>query len=134
MCSEKVVVRETIDEALSGEYAQYWWDAMEAEHQALIDNNTWDLVELPEAQKAIGCRWVLAIKKIKNGYIERFKARLVAKGCAQIRNFNYTETFSPVVSYESIRMVFALAAEYKLHLHQINVSTAYLNSELDEDV
>lgn len=134
MCSENVNVPESVDEALSSEHSLSWWDAMESEYNALICNKTWELVRLPEGQKTIGCRWVFALKRNKNGDIERFKARLVAKGCAQIYGVNYDETFSPVVRFETIRMVFALAAEYKLHLHQLDVSTACLNSELEDDV
>ena len=61
-------------------------------------------------------------------------ARLVAKGYAQTYGINYTETFSPVVRYETIKMVIALAAEYGHHLYQMDVSTAYLNSELTDEV
>lgn len=81
--------------------------------------------------------WVFAIAiamKNEEGEIERFKARLVARGCAQKYGDNYTETFSPALRYETIRMIFAMAAEYELYLHKKHVSSAYLNSELDNEI
>uniref|UniRef100_A0A0K8WAZ4 Retrovirus-related Pol polyprotein from transposon TNT 1-94 n=1 Tax=Bactrocera latifrons TaxID=174628 RepID=A0A0K8WAZ4_BACLA len=103
---------------------------MKNEYQSLLDNDTWQLAELPKGQKAVRSKWVFALKKDKSGKVERFKARLVAKGCSQTYGVNYKDTFSPVVRYSTIRMIFAIAAEYGLYLHQIDVSTAYLNSEL----
>lgn len=134
MNAADINVPQTVDEALSCEYSQCWWDAMQEEYASLMNNNTWELSQLPQGQKIIGCKWVFALKKNSSGKIERFKARLVAKGYAQTYGINYTETFSPVVRYETIRMIIALAAEHNLHLHQMDVSTAYLNSDLTEDV
>lgn len=71
------------------------------------------------------------IKRDSQGHIERFKSRLVAKGCSQQYGVNFTETFSPVIRYVNIRM---LLAEKELHLHQMDVSNAYLNSGNTESV
>lgn len=63
-----------------------------------------------------------------------YKARLVAQGCSQQFGLDYEETFSPVVRFESLRGVLALGAHYKLQLHQMDVSTAFLHGELSEEV
>lgn len=125
---------QTAAEALSGHHSKDWHKSMQEEYDALIANKTWSLVELPAGQKAIGSKWVFRIKRNAKGDIERFKSRLVAKGCAQQLGVNYWETFSPVIRYETIRMLFAIAAEKQLYMHQIDISNAYLNSELHEDV
>ncbi|XP_021756062.1 uncharacterized protein LOC110721222 [Chenopodium quinoa] len=57
-----------------------WVFAMQKEIQALMDNDTWDLVQLPKGKKAIGCKWVFKVKLKADGSVERLKARLVAKG------------------------------------------------------
>ena len=129
-----VSVPVTVEEALTGANANEWRQAMHAEYDALLKNNTWELAELPKYQKAVSSKWVFSLKRTEKGEIERFKARLVAKGCSQKFGVNYNETFSPVVRYETIRMIFAVAAEFELHLHQMDVSTAYLNSVLEDEV
>jgi hypothetical protein len=59
-----------------------WQQAMVAEYQAVIDNNTWKLVDFPPSVKPIRCKWVYRIKYNQHGKIDKYKARLVAKGFA----------------------------------------------------
>ena len=51
----------------------------DSEFDSLQRNDTWEIVPLPKGRKAIGCRWVLRVKKNQDGEVERFEARLVAK-------------------------------------------------------
>uniref|UniRef100_A0A0K8UDK8 Retrovirus-related Pol polyprotein from transposon TNT 1-94 n=1 Tax=Bactrocera latifrons TaxID=174628 RepID=A0A0K8UDK8_BACLA len=132
--STNIDIPQTVAEALNCRYAKEWENAIREEHAALIKNKTWSLENLPEGQRAIGCRWVFSVKRQVDGAIERFKCRLVAKGCNQQLGVNYKETFSPVIRYSSIRMVLALAVEWKLYVHQMDVCTAYLNSDLHDIV
>ena len=69
-----------------------------------------------------------------DGTTERYKARLVAQGFSQKRGLDYDETFSPVVRMESVRTMIALAAKNNLLLHQMDVTTAFLNGTLEEEV
>jgi len=66
------------------------------------------------------------VKRDGDGRVERYKARLVAHRFTQQRGADYDETFSPV-RMESLRMLIGLAARYKLKVHQLDVSTAFLN-------
>jgi len=91
-------------------------------------------VDLPAGEKAIGSKWVFAVKRNKMGKVERFKSRIVVKGCAQRYGVNFTDTFSPVARYSSIKLVIALAVENGLYMHQMDVSSAYLNGDLHETV
>lgn len=103
-----------------------WVEAMQCEIQALEDNKTWELVELPKGKKAIGCRWVYKIKYNADGTVERFKARLVAKGYSQQEDFDYQETFSPVVKMATVRAVISIAAIQNWNIHQMDVYNAFL--------
>lgn len=124
----------TVEEALSGEHAQQWKTAMEEEIQALKNNNTWVMVPKPENRKIIGCKWVLKIKRGSNGNIERFKARLVAQGYTQIEGIDYFETFAPVARLTTFRLLIAVASMNNWEIHQSDVSNAYLNGELSEEI
>ena len=55
-----------------------WRSVMMDEMQALDDNGTWDFMSLPTSKKAIGCRWMFAVKFNLDGFVARSKARLVA--------------------------------------------------------
>ena len=92
------------------------------------------MVELPKDRKAVGSKWVFKTKRSANGTVERHKARLVAQGYSQWHGRDYDETFSPVVRFESLRAVIALAVQNGLKLHQMDVTTAFLNGELRVEV
>jgi len=79
----------TIEEAVTGEYAKKWKEAADTEYKSLMENETWDLVELPSDKTALGCKWVFKVKHKSDGTVERFKGRLVAKGYAQKFGFDY---------------------------------------------
>jgi transposase InsO family protein len=134
--SAKVVDKEpvSVEEALSGPEKQEWRKAMEREVQSMNQSDVWDLVELPNDRRAIGCRWVFKRKIGPEGEIERYKARLVAQGCSQKFGSDYDETFCPVVRFESVRMVIAVAVQYDLQLHQMDFTSAFLNGDLEEEV
>ena len=68
------------------------------------------------------------------GNMKQHKARLVAQGFLQKRGVDYDETFCTVVRFESVRTVIALAAKHDLKLHQLDITTAFLNGELNEDI
>ena len=98
------------------------------------ENDVWDLVKLPEGRKATGSKWVFKTKHDAEGNIERYKARLVAQGYNQKYGIDYDETFCPVVRFESIRTIIALAAILNLKLRQLDITTAFLNGWLKEDI
>ena len=123
-----------VKEALSSENNEEWHKAMKSEIESLQKNNVWELEELPEGRSAVGCKWVFKTKLDAQGNIERYKARLVAQGFTQRYGVDYDETFSPVVRFESVRSLFAIASKYKLAVHQMDVTTAFLNGELKEEI
>ncbi|UYV73755.1 hypothetical protein LAZ67_11000746 [Cordylochernes scorpioides] len=108
--------------------------AMEEEFDSLIENKTWELVDPPKGQNVIGSKWVLKKRYSSDGSLERHKARLVARGFSQQYGIDYEETFAPVVRQSTIRVFLALAVEYNLIVHQMDVQSAYLNGEIKEEV
>ena len=111
-----------------------WLKAAQDGIQSLVENGTFELVQLPPGRRAIGSRWVFRVKRNADGSIERYKGRLVAKGFSQRPGFDYNETFAPTPKWASIRAILALAALEDLELESVDISSAYLNAELKEEV
>ena len=120
--------------AMQGNDSGKWFHAMEEELKSMDQNQVWDLVELLKGCKRVGCKWVFKTKRDSLGNIERYKARLVAKGFTQKDGIDYKETFSPVSKKDSLRIIMALVAHYDLELHQMDVKTAFLNGNLEEEI
>eukprot|EP00253_Pinus_taeda_P034717 PITA_34717 len=120
--------------AVEGSNSDKWKAAMKEEMMALSKNGTWDLVELPKGRKTVGCKWVFKLKRGVNDTEDRYKARLVAKGFSQKAGIDFHEIFSPVVKIVSIRNVLALVALFDLELQQLDVKTAFLHGDLDEEI
>ncbi|CAL9006938.1 unnamed protein product, partial [Prunus brigantina] len=109
-------------------------DTMKSELNSMEKNGVWELVTLPQSCKPIGCKWVFKTKRNSKGQVDRYKARLVAKGFTQKEGIDYNETFSPVSTKDSLRIIMALVAHFDLHLHQMDVKTAFLNGDLEEEI
>lgn len=129
-CDEPV----TYEDATHCNDKEKWIKAMEEEHSSLVKNGVWQLVELPKGAKIVDNRWVFRVKRKPDNSVERHKARLVARGFSQCYGIDYTETFSPVVKFPSIRSLLAIAAENKMVIEQFDVTTAFLYGDLEEDV
>jgi hypothetical protein len=123
-----------LKEALEGDHAADWKAAADAEFNSLQANDTWDLVSLPTGRRALTSRWVFKVKRDEMGKVDRYKGRLVARGFAQQHGVDYEETYSPVVRFDTIRALLAHAVQSGLHVHQMDVETAFLNGELEEEV
>ena len=124
----------TFMEAMRNPDASMWMTTMQEEIEALHRNHTWKLVELPAGRKVIGNKWVYKIKRDSNDQVERYRARLVVKGYAQKEGIDFNEIFSPVVRLTTIRVVLAMCAAFDLHLEQLDVKTAFLHGELEEEI
>ncbi|CAI7752601.1 unnamed protein product [Closterium sp. NIES-53] len=95
---------------------------------------TWDLVEVPEGRKVITSKWLFKIKSDADGKIERYKSRLVAKGYQQKEKVDYKELFAPVVKPTTLRILLAGAAIKGWVVKQMDVTTAFLNGVLKEEI
>jgi hypothetical protein len=121
-------------EAMEDEHKLEWVDAMQDEMKSLHDNHTFDLVKLPKGKRALTNRWIYKVKQEEHTSQPRYKARLVVKGFRQRKGIDFDEIFSPVVKMSSIRVVLSLAASLDLEIEQMDVKTAFLHGDLEEEI
>ena len=114
--------------ATSPENVSFWQPGIDREHDSLLRNRTWDLVDYANGIKVLPCKYVFKIKENKP------KVRLVALGCRQQHGIDYNETYAPVVTLTTVRTILAISAQLDLELEQMDVVTAFLNGDLEEDV
>ncbi|CAB0002804.1 unnamed protein product, partial [Nesidiocoris tenuis] len=122
----------TYKEAIGGDNAAKWDRAMEEERNSLVKNNTYEVVDLPPGKKTLSMKWVYKIKETEGD--RRYKARLVVRGCAQVPGLDFQETYSPVVKYSSLRFLMSMAAVKDWDIDHLDVKTAYLYGDLNEEI
>ncbi|CAA0830832.1 cysteine-rich RLK (RECEPTOR-like protein kinase) 8, partial [Striga hermonthica] len=114
--------------------ADSWQKSMDSEIESIDAMDVYDLRDLPEGKKAIGCKWVYRRKRGSDGNVISFKAWLVVKGFTQKEGIDYDATFSPVAMLKSIRILLSIASHMDYEVWQMDVKTAFLNGNLDEDI
>jgi Reverse transcriptase (RNA-dependent DNA polymerase) len=87
------------------------------------------LVDRPQNARVLPSKVVLKIKRCPDGTIDRYKARVNALGCLQ-RQSDYDETFSRVVDFSTVRSALTLAVYDKEHVHNIDITGAFLYGHL----
>eukprot|EP00253_Pinus_taeda_P009367 PITA_09367 len=107
---------------------------MDEELEQIEKKNTWELVPRPKDKNVIGTKWIFKNKLNENGEVIRNKARLVCKGYAQQEGIDFEEKFSPIARLEAIRMFLALSSFEKFKVFQMDVKSAFLNGDLEEEV
>ena len=81
----------------------------------------------------MGSKLVFRLKKDANGNVTSHRARLVTQGFTQVHGIDFDNTFAPIARMVSIQTVLALAARHDWEIHQVDVKSAYLYGELNED-
>ena len=107
---------------------------MQEELNQFDRNKVWKLVPKPKNRTIIGTKWVYRNKMDEVGIVTRNKAILVAKGYSHQEGIDFDVTFEPVARPEAIRIFLAFAAHANLKVYQMDVKSAFLNGELEEEV
>jgi hypothetical protein len=124
----------TYDEAMMSPDSNKWHEAMKSKMESIYENQIWTLVELPNDRKAVDNKWIFKKKTDDDCNVTVYKARLVAKGFRQIQRVDYDETFSPVMMLKSIRIMLAIVAFFDYEIWQMDVKTAFLNGNIEEEL
>lgn len=110
---------------------QLWLEAINQELNGLEENNTFDRSQsMPTGAFALHFMWVFGYSQTK----QKPKARIVARGDQQIAysDYNPAQISSATCRIASIRILLALAAKFKWHTCQADVSQAFLQAELTD--
>jgi hypothetical protein len=120
------------------EFAEQWKEATDYEFQQMSKENVYTLMTLDRAQvqlkgkSPITTRLVFVVKPDANGFILKFRVRLCVQGFRMTKGVDYFETFAAIPRMSSWRVLMALAVEGKMYKAHLDVSSAFLHSELDE--
>jgi len=114
---------------LQADSKKRWLESCLEELKSLKDKDVYEIVDLSKGRKVVKNCWVFNIKP--DGH---YQSRLVAKGFSQVEGIDFDELFSPVVHYETAQLLLAVAALEDLDIQSVDVKTAYLYSDLDEEI
>ena len=115
--------------------ADLWKKSMNAEYQSILKHKTFIWTPLPKGRKAVKSKWVYKLKPDPFAVSKKkYKSRLCAKGFTQVKGTDFDEVFAPVLKQKSLRILACMAAEKDWHIHQMDVSIAFLHGDLEEEV
>jgi hypothetical protein len=109
----------TYNEVINDVDANHWVKSMKSELESIYSNNVWSLVKASNGIKSIDCKWVYQRKRVVDIHQE---------------GIDYKETFSLFAMLKSIRILLSIAAHFDYEIRQMNIKTAFLNEQLDEDI
>ena len=107
---------------------------MRGELTELNKRNCFEMVFIPDGVRLIRSRYVYKLKKDWTGKVVKWKSRLVILGCSQEEGVDFSKTFAPVAKATTFRLMVALAHVLGLRMHQLDVDSAFLYAELEEDI
>ena len=109
-----------------------WLEAMKSEIGSMYENKVWTLINLPDDRRAIENKWIFKRQTDDDGSITIYKARIVENVFRQVQGVDYDETFSPVATLKSVRIMLAIATFDEIS--QMDVKTAFLNGFIKEEL
>ncbi|GKC66947.1 retrotransposon protein, putative, ty1-copia subclass, partial [Tanacetum coccineum] len=111
-----------------------WIEAMQEEIHEFERLEVWELVPRPDRAMIISLKWIFKVKLDEYGRVLKNKAWLVAKGYHQEEGIDFEQSFAPVDRIEAIRIFLAYAAHQNMVEFHMDVTTAFLNGILKEEV
>ena len=117
--------------AMNGPNRQGYMEAAEKEIKTLEDMDVWELVDRQPWMHILPSTLVFKAKLFPSGLIRKLKARLCCRGDRQVKNVDYFETYAPVVSWNTVRLLLVLSAELQLATKQVNYTAAFVHAPID---
>lgn len=111
-----------------------WVDVMVEEYDSIVCNSVWDMVLRPEKKSVVSSRWLYKVKQGVYYSVDKYKAIFISRGFSQVEGIDYDETFVPSARYSCIRYMLELSSQMGWKIHQMDVKTAFLNGQIEEEV
>jgi hypothetical protein len=121
-------------EAVNGLKGQVWKEAVDRELDSFDRDGTWDMVDNIEGGKEVGSKWIFKVKRLPDGNIDKFKARLIAHGFTQCPSCDFDKTYGPSIRFNDLRLLLAIMVVQGWHPQQVDVKSAFLYSDLEEEI
>jgi len=129
-----VLTPTTRKQAMQSPQKDFWLEAEQKEIESITKKKVLQPAQLPRGKKLLKTKWVYKVKYGADGELKSYKVRLVACGYAQIFGVDFDETYSPVIRLTSLRLLFAISAQLGLMIHQMDVDTAFLHADIQEEI
>jgi hypothetical protein len=125
----------SLHEALHGEHADQYMEAMKQEIKSLIQQSTWTTVPRCKAKKkVIKSTWFFKLKRLTDGAPSKFKARFCVRGDLQEEGVDYFETYAPVVQWSTVRLLLRMVLKEGWATRQVDYTNAFAQAEIKEEV
>jgi hypothetical protein len=121
----------TFKEAMAGPDASGFITAMEVEILTLIELDVFEIVDRTNTMKVLSGVWTLKRKRYSNGSIRKLKARYCTRGFEQVEGVDNFETFTPVVMWLTVRLLFIMSILFELETTQIDYTAAFVHADID---
>ena len=130
---------QTYREAVNSPEGSRWREAIDNELNALRNKQVYSIIEKAKVYdknkkpNVLSSRWVFKRKVDESGNV-KFKGRLVTRGYQDRNEYDLRETYAPVSRLSLVRAFLIIANKYRLCLKQLDIETAFLYGDLDEEI
>jgi hypothetical protein len=120
--------------AMNGPDKEGYWNAMCKELETLTEQkDAWEVVDREPWMNVLPSTWAFKCKRYPDGLIKKLKARFCVRGDRQRAGVDYFETFAPVVSWTTVRLMLILSLILNLATRQVDYTAAFLHADIDVD-
>ncbi|KAJ1038303.1 hypothetical protein NDA14_001063 [Ustilago hordei] len=127
-------LKPSVKEALTGPNQIHWCEVIKAEMDGLESMHIWETVDQPKDTNLMDSKLVLQVKTDTSNVPYKFKARFCACGFSQREGIDFDKIFTPVVPRDAIRTILTIAAKFNWEIDSVDVTQAYLNTDLHHDI
>lgn len=121
-------------EAMNGPNRAGYWKAMEVEVDTLyVKKNAWVEVQRQSWMNVLPSTWAFRCKRFPDGLIRKLKARFCVRGDKQLEGIDYFDTYAPVVSWATVRLMLVLSIILGLATKQVDYTAAFVHADIDRD-